>query len=343
MRHPGRCLPNLQTPLTLPHGIRMPRKSHHTRSGFRNNAPHRSQDLAGLLRFASHHLGLPVKPVHFPLASNDPPWLKANRSQRSLTWIGHDSFLLQTDGLNLLTDPHLTERASPLPFGNPRRLAPPGLDFADLPAIDAVLISHNHYDHLDRGTVVRLHAEHPDIQFFVPLGLKAWFARQGITRVTEMDWWDQSTFSGLTLHATPVQHSSARTGLDRNRTLWCGWAVMGAGFSFYFAGDSGYCADFAETRRRLGVFDLAALPIGAYEPRWFMRAMHVNPAESVQIFKDLQARYAVAMHWGTFRLTDEDADEPPRALASALADAGIAPERFFVMQHGQTRLLDELR
>ncbi len=318
-------------------------KAHHTRHGFRNNAPHPPQSLGGLLRFAANHLRLPEKPVRLPLAKNDPDWLKANVREPTLTWIGHDTFLIQMNGFNLLLDPHFTERASPLPFGRPERLVPPGLSFEELPRIDAVVISHNHYDHLDLGSVKRLYADHrSSIHFFVPLGLKAWFADIGIASVTELDWWESRRYKGFEFHATPVQHSSARSGLDRNRTLWAGWVIRNEHVSLYFAGDTGYSGDFRETRKRLGPFDLAALPIGAYEPRWFMRAMHVNPAEAVQIFQDLEARYAVAMHWGTFRLTDEDMDEPPRALARALDDARIDPDRFFVMQHGETRKLDFL-
>ncbi len=318
-------------------------KPHHTRWGFRNTSPHPPQTLRGLLKFSYAHLRLPVKAVHFPLAQNDPQWLQANQTLPSLTWIGHDTFLLQIKGLNVLLDPHFSERASPLPFGEPRRLVAPGLSFEQLPRIDAVLISHNHYDHLDLASVRRLYADHgAHIRFFVPLGLKAWFANIGIAAVTELDWWESVKYRGFEFHATPVQHSSARTGLDRHRTLWAGWVMKDADFSFYFAGDTGYSPDFAETRKRLGPFDLAALPIGAYAPRWFMRAMHVNPQEAVQIFQDLETRYAVGMHWGTFRLTDEDADEPPRRLAAALSAANIDAQRFFVMQHGETRRLDFL-
>ncbi|MDX1607049.1 MAG: MBL fold metallo-hydrolase, partial [Candidatus Competibacterales bacterium] len=304
-------------------------KPHHTPHGFRNNADHPRQTLPGLIRFGYRHLQLPEPAVKLPLADNDPAFLRQNSTEPTLTWIGHDTFLLQLDGFNLLLDPHFTRRASPWPFGRPERLVPPGLSFADLPRIDAVVISHNHYDHLDLGSVKRLYADHREsIHFFVPLGLKAWFRDQGIASVTELDWWESRRYRGFEFHATPVQHSSARTGLDRNRTLWAGWVVRSAGFAFYFAGDTGYNRDdFVATRERLGPFDLAALPIGAYEPRWFMRSMHVNPAEAVQIFQDLQARYAVGMHWGTFRLTDEPIDEPPRKLAAALDAAGIEQQR----------------
>lgn len=281
--------------------------------------------------------------MDFPKANNDPAWLQTNRSEPTLTWIGHDTFLLQVEGQNILLDPVFSNRVSPLPFAGPARLAPLGLEMHELPAIDIVLISHNHYDHLDLYSVKRLAREHASsIHFFVPLGLKAWFAEQDIHCVTELDWWDSASHNGFGIHATPVQHFSSRTATDQNKTLWAAWAMKSEQFSFYFAGDTGYSSDFAETGKRLGPFDFAALPIGAYDPRWFMAAMHVAPEEAVQIFQDIGARYAVGMHWGTFRLTDEDIDEPPKRLAAALDAAGIEQERFFVMEHGEMRRLDFL-
>ncbi|HUP91851.1 MAG TPA: MBL fold metallo-hydrolase [Solimonas sp.] len=274
--------------------------------------------------------------VTLPQRRPDVAWLKANRSVDALTWIGHASFLLQVGGLNVLTDPHLTERASPLAFGEPRRANPPALDFADLPKIDAVVVSHNHYDHLDLVTVRRLAAEHAPV-FFVPLGLKDWFVRARIDcEVHELDWWQQAAHRGMTVHAVPVQHFSGRTASDRNRTLWCGFVLEVRGRKVFFAGDTGYSRDFIDIRQRFGPMDLSLLPIGAYDPRGFMAPVHVNPAEAVQIHRDLECRQSVAMHWGTFRLTLEPLDEPPQQLATALAAAGIAPEKFVVMQHGET-------
>jgi N-acyl-phosphatidylethanolamine-hydrolysing phospholipase D len=245
--------------------------------------------------------------------------------------------------VNVLTDPQFSERASPVSWAGPRRVVPPALPIAALPHIEIVLISHNHYDHLDRASVEALAAQPGGSpRFFVPLGLKAWFAARGITDVVEQDWWEHADYLGLRIHEVPSQHFSSRTLWDRNRTLWGGFLVEHPTLRFYFAGDAGYSRDFAEIHARLGPIDVAALPIGAYEPRWFMGPMHINPAEAVQALQDLHARLAVAMHWGTFNLTDEPLDDPPRALARALEAARITPGRFLVFTHGETRRLAPL-
>ena len=291
--------------------------------------------------------GLPRVPSggwRFDSVTPDSAWLKANRSVPTITWIGHATFLLQVDGLNVLTDPHLTARASPLRFAGPVRVMPPALDFHHLPRIDAVVLSHNHYDHLDEATVRRLDAQAGGPpRFFVPLGLRRWFEGRGMRRVTELGWWDSDRFDGLAFTLTPVQHWSARSLRDRNTTLWGGWRIDGRQGSFFFAGDTGYSEDFRDIRRRLGPVDVALLPIGAYEPRWFMSVMHVNPEEAVRIHQDLEAGHSVAMHWGTFVLTDEPMDEPPRRLAHALREASIPHSRFRVPRHGETWTLEDLR
>lgn len=321
-----------------------PDKAHHTPEGFLNNyiGPRRQHTL-DLLKWMWQRDWDRSQDIEFTLAENDPAFLQANRREPTLTWIGHAAFLLQYAGVNILTDPHLTERASPLPFGEPKRWVAPGLDFDELPHIEVVIISHNHYDSLDVETVKRLAAQDggPPL-FLVPLGLRSWFANLGIQTVSELDWWQSVKVRGLIFHAVPVQHFSARTPFDRNQTLWAGWVMEAPDFRFFFMGDSGYSKDFADIGERFGSFDLAALAIGAYEPRWFMSMAHVDPEQAVQIFQDINARYAVGMHWGTFKLTDEPMDEPPRRMAAARDAAGIAPERFFVMQHGQTRRLDFL-
>ena len=271
----------------------------------------------------------------FPRASNDPAWLKANRTQPSLTWIGHSSFLLQFGGLNVLTDPHLTRRTSPVSWAGPERLAPLGLDFPDLPAIDLVVISHSHYDHLDLPTVERLAREH-DPLFVVPLKLKAWFEDNGLPNVVELDWWQATAHKGLTVHAVPVQHFSGRTATDRNKTLWAGFVLEHGGKKVFFAGDTGYSKDFADIGKKFAPIDLSLIPIGAYNPRGFMRSVHVDPAEAVKIHQDVGSKLSVGMHWGTFRLTLEPLEEPPQALGRALKQAGVAAEEFRVLQHGET-------
>lgn len=318
-----------------------PTKPHHTEHGFRNNYPGGwARSSFWKWQLERWRKGLPRIPAsgwHFEARHPDVAWLRANRSVPALTWIGHATFLIQAGGLNVLTDPHLTERASPLKFAGPRRVMPPALGFGQLPHIDVVVVSHNHYDHLDEGTVKRL-ARQPggSPRFFVPLGLKAWFAGRGVHDVVELDWWASAEFQGVRVTLAPVQHWSARSLWDRNETLWGGWRLDTDQGSFFFAGDTGYSPDFKDIRARLGPVDIAMLPIGAYEPRWFMSVMHINPEEAVKIHRDLEAGHSVAMHWGTFVLTDEPLDEPPHRLAQALREAGIPHERFRVPKHGET-------
>jgi len=318
-------------------------KTHHTAEGFRNNYPSAARGSFWKWQRERWAKGLPKIPeggYRFELLRPDGAWLRQNRSEPTLTWVGHATFLLQLDGLNILTDAHFSERASPVQFAGPWRMVAPALRLTELPHIDAVVISHNHYDHLVRLTVKGLAAQSGGSpHFFVPLGLKAWFAGVGIGAVTELDWWDAVEHRGLRFTLTPVQHWSSRTPWDRDKTLWGGWVVEHPQLRFFFAGDTGYSRDFKDIGARLGYIDLAALPIGAYDPRWFMQIMHVNPEEAVQIHQDLRARHSVAMHWGTFILTDEPLDEPPHRLAATRQAAGVAPEAFFVMKHGETRHL----
>lgn len=281
--------------------------------------------------------------VHAPEMAVEGAFLRANRAEPTLTWVGHDTLLLQLGGLNVLTDPQFSARASPLQRIGPRRKVPPALSPAELPHIDVVLISHNHYDHLDRASVQALQGQAGGPpRFFVPLGLRRWMAAAGISGAVEQDWWEQSECQGLRIHQVPAQHFSQRTPWNRNCILWGGFVVEHPALRFYFAGDTGYTRDFADIAARIGPMDLAALPIGAYEPRWFMQPMHINPAEAVQAHLDLRARRSVAMHWGTFRLTEEPLDEPPRALASALRAAGVPPEEFWLLRVGETRRLSAL-
>ncbi|WP_455926166.1 MBL fold metallo-hydrolase [Pseudomonas putida] len=284
----------------------------------------------------------PANGYRFPMDHPDVPWLAANRTQNSLTWIGHATALLQINGLNVLTDPVFSERASPVSFAGPARKTPPGMALADLPHIDVVLISHSHYDHLDTASVQALNRQPGGApRFLVPLGLKAWMAGKGIDNVEELDWSDHTRVAGLDFWFVPATHWSARSYTDRNNTLWGGWAlkaVPGAAtpYSVYFAGDTGYSADSSRLGTAFGCFDLALIPIGAYAPRWFMGPQHVDPQQAVQIFKDVGAKKAVGIHWGTFELTDEPLDEPPHKLREAAQAAGLAEDAFTALRHGQT-------
>ncbi len=317
---------------------------HHAAHGFRNVHPgYRPPGFADFLRWKLEQRGRGAPPTpRFELAANDPAALRANTARTTLTWIGHATLLLQMAGRNVLTDPQFSRRASPVQWAGPRRVVPPGIALEDLPAIDAVLISHDHYDSLDAATIRKLHRRGGGrTVFFVPLGLKRWFARRGIDEVIELDWWQGTTHRGLRIMPVPVQHWSKRTPFSSNGSLWSGWAASVDGLRFLFAGDSGYSPDFADIGRRLGPFDLAAIPIGAYAPRWFMRAHHMDPEEAVQVHCDLRSRRSVGIHWGTFPLTDEPLDEPPKRLRAAAQAAGLAPEEFQVLRHGETRVLEE--
>lgn len=341
-----------------------PAKPHHTAGGFRNNeAGAVNKPLADLLRWRWEALrdGLP-RPPEQPVARVKPDLMRlhanseagrvtlAGRGQArtpSATWIGHATVLMQAGGLNVLTDPVFSERASPVQFMGPKRAQPPGIALSALPPIDVVLISHNHYDHLDRDSVERLSQRSQDqTLFLVPLGIKPWLENLGIRNVVELDWWDAHQHRGVEFRLTPVQHWSARGLGDRNQTLWGGWAVFASDLHWYFSGDAGYSRDFADTRRRFadrhheGGFDLALLPVGAYEPRWFMQQQHINPAEAVQAHKDLGARRSLGIHWGTFALTDESLDQPPRDLAAARQAHGLGADDFFLLRIGETRWLE---
>jgi L-ascorbate metabolism protein UlaG (beta-lactamase superfamily) len=273
----------------------------------------------------------------FPRVANDGRALRENATTPTVTWVGHATLLIQLDGVNVLTDPQFSERASPLRFAGPRRVTPPGLAFEALPRIDVVVLSHDHYDHLDRATIERLAATHRP-RFLAPLGFKAWLRSIGVVDgVEELDWWESRQIAGLTLTLTPVQHWCARTPFDTDRRLWGGWAIAGRERRVYFAGDTGYYDGFREVGRRLGPFDLAMVSIAAYEPPEIMRMTHTTPEQSLQIFTDLAARTFVAMHWGTFDLSDEPLDEPPRRLRAAARARQIADDRVWVLAHGETR------
>jgi N-acyl-phosphatidylethanolamine-hydrolysing phospholipase D len=330
-----------------------PSKPHHTPRGFTNtDGSQIDKSLGELLRWRREaaRQGLPRPPqTPTPVVAPDLPWLRENAGGRlapAATWIGHATMLMQAAGLNVLTDPVFSQRASPVQFAGPLRAQPPGVALDELPPIDVVVLSHNHYDHLDRASVMRLNERSGGATLFlVPLGLKGWMARQGIANAVELDWWDCHTHRGVEFFFTPVQHWSARALGDRNRTLWGGWSVFAPDFHWYFSGDTGYSRDFADTRERFasrqrdGGFDLALIAVGACEPRWFMKDQHVNPAEAVQVHKDLGARRSVGVHWGTFNLTDESLDQPPKDLAQARAEQGLAEDEFFLLQIGETRRL----
>lgn len=258
------------------------------------------------------------------------------QGQVALTFVNHITFLIQFQGLNILTDPVYSERVSPLRGIGPKRVRAPGLPFDQLPPIDLVLISHNHYDHLDLDTLARLEAAHRPC-FVAGLGNRAFLREFGLKTVHELDWWQTLELPRVTLTMTPAQHWSGRGARNRNRSLWGGFHVRSGGMSAFFAGDTGYWSHFRDIRRRLGTVDLALLPIGAYAPRHFEGEQHMDPQEAVRAHLDLAARTSVGTHFGCFQLADEGIDDPLLELALARARHGVSPEAFLALETGETR------
>lgn len=256
----------------------------------------------------------------------------------AITFINHASFLIRLPGAVILTDPIFSQRCSPISWAGPKRARPPGIALADLPRLDLVLLSHNHYDHMDLPSLREIQRRHAP-QFVTTLGNAPALARIGI-RATEMDWWQDVTQGPLRITATPARHFSARTPFDRNRTLWAGFMIDSGNGRVLFGGDSAAGSHWQDIQTRLGAPGVALLPIGAYEPRWLMAAAHVDPAEAVQVHLALGAGHSVGMHFGTFQLTDEAIDAPLFALAEARRAAGVAPDRFTTHGFGETRIYE---
>jgi N-acyl-phosphatidylethanolamine-hydrolysing phospholipase D len=315
------------------------------RNPWPNSEPH---GLGALLRWARERRSRRPLPSpargSFPTATPSIVHPRAAPDVHTATWIGHSTVLLQVGGLNVLTDPVFSQRAFPLQWMGPSRLMEPALSIDALPPLDVVLLSHSHYDHLDRPAVKRLARAHPQATWIVPLRLGSYIRPWGARDVIELDWWQEVVSHGLRVTATPARHFSARRAGDRNRSLWCGFAFALDGIRAWFAGDTAYHSGFAEIGARRGPFDFVMVPIGAYEPRWFMERVHVNPEEAVRIFQDVGAAHPAAesplmlgIHWGTFRLTDEPMDEPPRRTAELWRERGLNQDRLWIARFGETR------
>jgi L-ascorbate metabolism protein UlaG (beta-lactamase superfamily) len=317
--------------------------AHHTINGFRNIYNHPERGFVDFLHWktgrAPHEApAIPqnqMKPYIPDIAVPDYQLiLHADPAKIQITWIGQSTFLIQVEGINILTDPIFNSRSSPLGMGFKRK-SPPGIPFDRLPPIHAVVLSHNHYDHLDLYTVKKL-GNTP--KYFIPLKLGPWFSKRKITNFEEMDWWDASLFKSIRIVSVPSQHFSRRGVRDGNKTLWAGWVLETKHGKILFAGDTGYAPFFREIRKKLGPMRLALLPIGSYRPRWFMKTIHMDPPEAVAAHQDLQAVQSIAMHWGTFYVADEPLGEPPLYLKKTLKEASIADDSFIVMKFGETRV-----
>lgn len=323
---------------------------HHTPNGrFRNPWGLAESRFAGLLKWRWNRVRHPLprddgaRSLQRGRSSVRSP--RAGAKEIAITWVGHSTLLVQLGPLNILTDPVWSERASPWRSVGPRRLVPAALPIDELPPIDIVLLSHNHYDHLDAWTVRALALAQPNAQWVVPLRLAGFVRSLGVRYITELDWWEEGRVGDATVACTPARHFSARTPFDRNRTLWCGFAVATAAGRFFYAGDTGLHPEFARIGERFGPFAVSAIPVGAYEPRWFMQAVHLDPDDAVTAFRALHAHHGLArnavmvgVHWGTFRLTDEPILDPPRRARDAWKHATLPEENLWVLAHGETRV-----
>jgi L-ascorbate metabolism protein UlaG (beta-lactamase superfamily) len=251
-----------------------------------------------------------------------------------ITSIGHITHLIQVHGCSLLTDPVFSDRASPVQWAGPKRVRPPAITIAELPKVHLVLVSHNHYDHMDLNSLKEIHRLHDPV-FIVPLGNAKDLQSVGITKIEELDWWQSTTTAGLGIQCVPAQHWSSRTPTDRNLALWCGFVIDAHALKIYFAGDSGYGPHFNEIAKRAGPIDVSLLPIGAYEPRWFMKGQHMNPDDAVKAHIDLSSTLSIGTHFGTFQLTDEAVTAPVDDLKVALLAMNVSAERFPAPEPGE--------
>ena len=314
---------------------------HHGQKGYKNpHLPRFHKSLLDVIKMRwtsnwSNHQKLadevPVRDIDYARILNP-------SSALQITWIGHSTFLIQLNGKTILTDPVFSNRASPVGFAGPSRYSEPAIPLSRLPSIDYVIISHNHYDHMDLASIAHL-VNGPT--WFVPLDNAHYLRRVGVESIIELDWWCSHQVDDLCFTATPAQHWSARGLFDRCDALWSGWVMKDGDHALFFVGDTGYNpVQFKEIGERLGPFDASMIPIGAYEPRWFMKDMHVNPHEAVRIHLDSRSRQSFAMHWGTFPLTAESPGDPPRALAAALAEFKVSTVDFAVLEIGETRSIN---
>jgi len=315
---------------------------HHTPTGFQNLHRPLERGFGSFLRWRFGLGPNEISPIPPEEISNYKPESvqpaislikQPDPAQVQITWIGHSTFLIQIEGINIITDPQFSDYCGPISFLGIERAVPLGVPFEQLPSIHAVLVSHNHYDHLDAPTVERLEN---GPTYFVPLGFARWFEKRKIKNVVELDWWQTFPFHGLKVHSVPIQHFSNRTLFDRNETLWSGWMVETKSAKIFFAGDTGYSPVFKEIGDRFGPIQISIIPIGAYRPRWFMSPVHVDPPEAIKILKDTHSQIAIAGHWGTFKLSDEPLGEPPAYLRKALREEGIDEGQFITMKFGET-------
>lgn len=319
-----------------------PHSDHFDGGRFHNPKGERPLGLAAVLRWKLTSLGRPEWHSLQERTAFVRPQARIGDGELRVTFVNHATTLLQFDGHNVLTDPIWSERASPFSWIGPKRLRPAGVRFEDLPAIDVVVVSHDHYDHLDLPTLRRLESAHHPM-FLVPLGCARLLADEGLVDVHELDWWQSIDARGFLASLVPAQHFGARGPFDRDQRLWAGYVLTTRGGPLFFAGDTAFGEHFAQVRARFGPMRLAVLPIGAFEPRWFMKPVHIDPAEAVAAHHALEAQHSVAMHFGTFHLADESMTGAQEGLLAALKREPEPRPAFWVLGFGEGRDVPALR
>ena len=319
---------------------------HHMTDGFCNSPPSPPPNLSSygkvsffLRRFRGSFFLPEVPPDHYLPEEKAIIQLNSLKNKNTLTWLGHSTYLINLDGKTILIDPFLTEFASPFSWAGPRRFVPPGISLKNLPAIDIIIVSHNHYDHLDEKAIESLPGKEM-INVSVPLGLKAFFTQRGYTNVKELDWGESTLVDGIQMTSLPAVHFSGRGIGDQNKTLWCSWAIVASSGKYYFAGDTAYSSTiFRDIEKKYKSFNLSIVPIGAYAPQEMMQPCHTTPEEALKLGIDIGAEVMVASHWGTIELSDEPHWEPPQRFKAYAGKIGIPHERIWVMKIGETRIL----
>ncbi|MGA2297656.1 MAG: MBL fold metallo-hydrolase [FCB group bacterium] len=308
---------------------------------FHNQEQTGEKGFSDLFKWMTHR-----EPGQWPEQLNEEqgpaPQARVRSDSLVVTFINHSTVLIQVDGLNILTDPVWSERVSPVSFIGPVRHRKPGLKFSDLPPIDLVIVSHNHYDHMDLPTLEMLDRKFKPM-FLVPLGNKELLNKYEINNVKEMDWWDSDSSKGIQIYFVPSRHFSGRGLCDRNKTLWGGYVILTSGGPVYFAGDTGFGKHFKQIFDKFGPIRLSMLPVGAYRPRWFMKPIHVNPDEAVQAHIILHSQTSMAIHWGTFRQADDGMYEPIDDLKISLAKHNLTENDFLVLKHGIGKNIEALK
>ncbi|MEW6747455.1 MAG: MBL fold metallo-hydrolase [Planctomycetota bacterium] len=323
-------------------GYEGPLTAHFDGKHFHNLGPPHERTFADLLKWLLSRDRTPWCPVE-GAAPGPPSPLRVSEGVVSLTFVNHSTVLLQLDGWNILADPIWSARSSPVSWSGPKRVRPPGIRFEDLPEIDLVLVSHNHYDHLDLPTLRRLDSEHGPL-ILTGLGNARYLSGEGISAARDLDWWEETELrDDLRVTFVPAQHFSGRGLFDRNATLWGGFVIEAPSARVYIAGDIGFGPHFAEIRDRLGAPDLALLPIGAFEPRWFMGTAHLSPREAVETHGMLSATRSIAIHFGTFPLADDAQGEAECLLCEAREELKVSPEAFWLLTPGDARELRRSR